>query len=90
MQESRPPQARRIDFGGAAVFTGGLLTLVYGLIRANENGWTNTVSIACWGVAVVLLAAFPLVERAREAADVRPRACSASRPSSAARSPPSR
>jgi EmrB/QacA subfamily drug resistance transporter len=63
VKESRPPQARRIDFAGAAAFTGGLLTLVYGLIRVNGHGWTNTVSIVCWGIAIVLLTAFPLIER---------------------------
>jgi EmrB/QacA subfamily drug resistance transporter len=64
VKEFRPPVARRIDIAGAAVFTGGLLTLVYGLIRANEHGWTNTVSIVSWGIAAVLLVSFPLVERA--------------------------
>jgi len=64
VQESKPPQARRIDFAGFAVFTGGLVALVYGLIRANEHGWTNTVSIVAWALAAILLAAFPLVERA--------------------------
>ncbi|HVV89784.1 MAG TPA: MFS transporter, partial [Solirubrobacterales bacterium] len=51
VQESKPPQARRIDFAGFGVFTVGLLALVYGLIRANEHGWTNTVSIVAWVVA---------------------------------------
>jgi EmrB/QacA subfamily drug resistance transporter len=64
VQESKPPQARRVDLAGFTVFTLGLLGLVYGLIRANEHGWTNTVSIVAWAVAVVLLTAFPFVERA--------------------------
>jgi EmrB/QacA subfamily drug resistance transporter len=64
VQESKSPQARRIDFAGFAVFTVGLTALVFGLIRANEHGWTNTVSVVSWVVAVVLLTAFPLVERA--------------------------
>ena len=63
-QESKSPQARRIDFAGFAVFTVGLLGLVYGLIRANGHGWTNTVSIVSWVVAAILLTAFPFVERA--------------------------
>jgi EmrB/QacA subfamily drug resistance transporter len=62
--ESKPPQARRIDFAGFAVFTLGLLALIYGLIRANEHGWTNTISIVAWVVAAVLLTAFPFIERA--------------------------
>src|ERR1700761_6966576 len=64
VQESKPPQARRIDFAGFAVFTVGLVALVYGLIRANEHGWTNTISVISWIVAVVLITAFPFVERA--------------------------
>jgi EmrB/QacA subfamily drug resistance transporter len=64
VEESKPPQARRVDFAGFAVFTVGLVSLVYGLIRANEHGWTNTVSLAAFGVAIVLLTAFPFVERA--------------------------
>ena len=64
VEESKPPVARRIDFAGFGVFTVGLVSLVYGLIRANEHGWTNTVSVAAFILAVVLLAAFPFVERA--------------------------
>ena len=64
VQESKPPHARRIDFAGFAVFTLGLLALIYGLIRANGHGWTNTTSVVCFGIAVALLTAFPFVERA--------------------------
>jgi EmrB/QacA subfamily drug resistance transporter len=64
VEESKPPVARRIDFAGFGVFTVGLVSLVYGLIRANEHGWTNTVSVVAFVLAAVLLAAFPFVERA--------------------------
>ncbi|HEY0280205.1 MAG TPA: MFS transporter, partial [Solirubrobacterales bacterium] len=64
VEESRPPQARKVDVPGFAVFTVGLVSLVYGLIRANEHGWTNTVSLIAFGVAAVLLVSFPFVERA--------------------------
>lgn len=64
VQESRPPRARRVDLAGFAVFTLGLLGLVYGLIRVNGHGWTNATSLVCFGVAAVLLGAFPFVERA--------------------------
>jgi EmrB/QacA subfamily drug resistance transporter len=64
VRESKPPQARRVDFAGFGVFTTGLVALVYGLIRANEHGWTNTVSVVAWALAAVLLTAFPFVERA--------------------------
>src|SRR6201996_4838913 len=64
VEESKPPQARRVDVPGFAVFTVGLVSLVYGLIRANEHGWTNTVSLIAFGLAAVLLVSFPFVERA--------------------------
>jgi len=64
VEESRPPHARKVDVPGFVVFTLGLVSLVYGLIRANEHGWTNTVSLVAFGLAVVLLVSFPLVERA--------------------------
>ncbi len=64
VQESKPPHARRIDLAGFAVFTLGLLALVYGLIEVNGNGWTNTTSIVCFVVAAALLTAFPFIERA--------------------------
>lgn len=62
--EARPEHARRIDLPGVAVFTAGLLSLVYGLIRASDHGWTDGLVVGCLVGAGVLLAAFPLVERA--------------------------
>jgi EmrB/QacA subfamily drug resistance transporter len=61
--ESRPEESRHLDPAGFGVFTVGLLSLIYGLIRASEDGWTNGIVIACFAAAVVLLASFPLVER---------------------------
>jgi len=63
VSESRPPQARKLDPAGFTTFTLGLISLVYGLIRANENGWSDTGVIVCFAIAVVLLSAFYLVER---------------------------
>ena len=39
VQESRDPQARRIDWAGQATLTAGLFLLVLGLLRGNEDGW---------------------------------------------------
>jgi EmrB/QacA subfamily drug resistance transporter len=61
--ESRPQQARRLDPAGFAVFTLGLLSLIYGLIRASNDGWTDELVIGCFILATVLLASFPAVER---------------------------
>jgi EmrB/QacA subfamily drug resistance transporter len=61
--ESRDPQPRRIDWAGFGLFTGALGALVYGLIRAGEQGWGDIGVLACLVGAVVLLATFLLVER---------------------------
>jgi predicted MFS family arabinose efflux permease len=47
------------------VFTVALVSLVYGLIRASEDGWGDGVVVGALGLAAVALIAFPLVERAR-------------------------
>ncbi len=65
VQEFRPPQARRLDVVGSGVFTLGLVGLVYGLIESGRASWTATQVIVALAVAVVALAAFPFVERAR-------------------------
>ena len=67
VQEFRPPHPRRIDGPGFAVFTTGLVALVYGLIESGHarGGWGATQVIVALAVALVALAAFPLVERAR-------------------------
>jgi EmrB/QacA subfamily drug resistance transporter len=56
--ESRDPKARRIDWGGQVLLTGGLFLLVLGLLRGNEDGWTSAIILAELGGAVALLAAF--------------------------------
>ena len=63
VREFRPPHARRIDVAGFLVFTLGLVALVYGLIESSRRGWGDTVVIGALVVAVVMLAAFPVVER---------------------------
>jgi EmrB/QacA subfamily drug resistance transporter len=65
VQEFRPPRARSVDVPGGAVFTLGLVALVYGLIQSSRRGWGDGVVIGAFVVAVVLLAAFPLIERLR-------------------------
>jgi EmrB/QacA subfamily drug resistance transporter len=60
--EFRPPTARRIDFPGFAVFTVGLVALVYGLIESSLDGWGDTKVIVALVLSVVLLVAFPFVE----------------------------
>jgi predicted MFS family arabinose efflux permease len=61
--ESRDPQPRGVDWAGLVSFTAALSALVYGLIRAGEQGWGDTGVIICLASAAVLLAGFIAVER---------------------------
>ncbi|MGW0775874.1 MFS transporter [Streptomyces sp. NPDC002835] len=51
------------DVTGALFSTLGMVTLVYGFIRAAQEGWRDTYTLASFGAALVLLAAFLAVER---------------------------
>ncbi|WP_433729769.1 MFS transporter [Actinoplanes sp. CA-051413] len=59
--------ARRgsLDVAGALTVTAGLATAVYGIVRAPEAGWGTTRTWAVLGGAVVLLAAFVLIQARR-------------------------
>jgi EmrB/QacA subfamily drug resistance transporter len=61
--ESRDPHPRGVDWAGLVSFTAALSALVYGLIRAGEQGWGDTGVIICLACAAALLAAFIVVER---------------------------
>jgi EmrB/QacA subfamily drug resistance transporter len=67
VEESRDPQARRLDWAGFVTFSSALGALVYGLIRSTELGWSSSTVVACLAGAAVLLAAFVVIElRLRE------------------------
>ncbi|MBF6177756.1 MFS transporter [Nocardia otitidiscaviarum] len=51
-------RVRDFDAAGALLGTGGMLLLVYALVRAPEQGWTTAVTLACFAGAALLLAAF--------------------------------
>ncbi|MFF4490197.1 MFS transporter [Streptomyces sp. NPDC001544] len=53
----------RFDIAGALTSTAGMATLVYGFIRAAEEGWRDSLTLASFGAAVVLLLAFTFTER---------------------------
>ncbi len=61
--ESKTPNAARPDWAGFATLTAGLVSLVYGLIRAGEIAWSDTGVIICLALAVVFLGSFAVVER---------------------------
>ncbi|WP_405868763.1 MULTISPECIES: MFS transporter [unclassified Streptomyces] len=57
----------RFDIAGAVTSTAGMASLVYGFIRAADEGWRDSLAIGSFGAAVVLLVAFALIEsRAKE------------------------
>lgn len=57
----------RFDIAGAVTSTVGMASLVYGFIRAAEEGWRDNLTIGSFVAAVVLLVSFAVIEsRARE------------------------
>jgi EmrB/QacA subfamily drug resistance transporter len=63
VEESRSPDPHAPDWAGFALLTTGLVSLVYGLIRAGENSWSDTGVTICLAVAFVALAGFIVAER---------------------------
>ncbi|MER5869168.1 MFS transporter [Streptomyces sp. NPDC002044] len=51
------------DAAGALLSTLGMVALVYGFIRASQDGWTDPLTLGSFGAAVVLLVLFVLNER---------------------------
>jgi EmrB/QacA subfamily drug resistance transporter len=54
---------RSFDAAGAVTVTGGMVALVYGIVRSSQVGWGSTEVIGCMVLAAVLLAAFVFIER---------------------------
>jgi EmrB/QacA subfamily drug resistance transporter len=57
-----PRQPGRFDLPGAVTSTAGVAALVYGFIRAASSGWGDTLTIAAFVAAAVLLALFVVNE----------------------------
>jgi EmrB/QacA subfamily drug resistance transporter len=53
---------QRLDLPGLITSAVGLFGLTYGLIEANQYGWTSTRILVCFGIAIVGLGAFVLLE----------------------------
>lgn len=49
---------KHLDLLGAVLVTSGLMTLVYGLVKAPDYGWTSNKSLVFFGVSTALLIAF--------------------------------
>jgi EmrB/QacA subfamily drug resistance transporter len=56
--ESRDPRATPLDPIGALLSIAGLIALVFGIIEAPENGWTDPLMLSSFGVAALLSIAF--------------------------------
>jgi len=63
VEESKSPHPTPPDWAGFALLTTGLVSLVYGLIRAGENSWSDTGVIICLAAAAAALAGFIAAER---------------------------
>jgi EmrB/QacA subfamily drug resistance transporter len=62
--ESRDEKAHRaFDLAGAVTVTGGLIVLVYAIVKAQSFGWGSTRTVAMLAAAAVLLVAFVAIER---------------------------
>lgn len=60
------PRPGHFDIVGALTATLGMVALVYGFIRASEEGWTNALTLGSFAAAVVLLFLFIVIERSSQ------------------------
>jgi EmrB/QacA subfamily drug resistance transporter len=60
--ESRDPNARRLDLGGAALASGALFCLTLGLVETDDHAWTSAFTLAFLGAALTLGTAFVVYE----------------------------
>ncbi len=70
--ESRDENAHgSYDIAGAVTVTGGLMALVYAIVKAETDGWTSATTIAFFALAIGLLGSFVLIELRAKAPLVR-------------------
>ncbi|HEY2073254.1 MAG TPA: MFS transporter, partial [Gaiellaceae bacterium] len=50
------------DIGGAVTVTGGLMTLVYAIVKAETDGWGSTTTLGLFLAALALLVSFVFIE----------------------------
>jgi EmrB/QacA subfamily drug resistance transporter len=63
IRESRDTShEQRLDLPGLVTSAVGLFGLIYGLIEANNYGWTSTRILVCFAIAVIGLGAFIILE----------------------------
>jgi EmrB/QacA subfamily drug resistance transporter len=70
--ESRDEHAHRsFDVAGAVSVTGGLMSLVYAIVKAETAGWGSATTIGFFTLSAVLLASFVVIELRSKAPLVR-------------------
>jgi EmrB/QacA subfamily drug resistance transporter len=62
VDESKDPKATTLDIPGTVLVTGGLFSLVYGLIETNTHAWLSAFTLGWLAAAAVLLVAFVIWE----------------------------
>ncbi|MDT4940675.1 MAG: hypothetical protein QOJ34_764 [Pseudonocardiales bacterium] len=62
LKDAHAPMRGRVDLGGIVTFTAAAATLTYGLIHANEHGWSQPATWAWLLACPLLLIAFLLIE----------------------------
>ncbi len=62
VKESRDPTGRKIDWTGVVFFSASLFTLVLGLIRGNDDGWTSTKILTLFVISAITMALFIVTE----------------------------
>jgi EmrB/QacA subfamily drug resistance transporter len=60
--DSPDDRTEGFDLAGAVLITGGMLTLVYALVKAPDQGWGDSRTMTELAASVVLLTAFVVVE----------------------------
>ena len=63
VHESKAEGDRTYDIPGVISASAGLFALVYGFNHAATSGWSNSLTIALFAIAAVLLIAFVVIER---------------------------
>lgn len=62
VEESKDPQARRLDVPGVLTFSIALGSLVFGLVRSEPDGWGSAIVSGSLALAALLLIAFLIIE----------------------------
>jgi len=61
--DSRDAEAQGFDVPGAVLVTGGLMSLVFALVKGNDAGWTSAQTLGTLALSVALLVGFVQVQR---------------------------